>query len=202
MPGPTGHAAISTTEGELSDHTDPLERELDDRLAPWGKALGADYPGYRNHVLRVLSFADLLFAHSREPGSPPSSREEFRAAATFHDLGIWTAGTFDYLEPSCALAEDWLITRNRRDLAELVRAMIDDHHRIRSTGEATDPVELFRRADLIDVAFGVRRFGLSRAAYSEVRRRYPDSGFHRTLAGLTVRRVVRHPLSPLPMMRW
>ncbi|MEU4417760.1 MULTISPECIES: hypothetical protein [Nocardia] len=186
----------------MTQHTSELDRAIAERLEPWTGRLGADRKAYFHHVLRVLRSADLLFARSGEPGPPPSAREEFRTAATFHDLGIWAAATFDYLEPSCALAGDWLIAHNREDIAELVAEMIRDHHRVRSAGKATDPVELFRRADLIDVTFGARRYGLPYAAYSALMRRYPDSGFHFKLVELTVRRALIHPLSPLPMIRW
>ena len=63
-------------------------------------------------------------------------------------------------------------------------------------------VETFRRADWIDVSNGMLRFGLPRAVVREVRRTFPDAGFHRRLLQLTLRRFRRHPLSPLPMMRW
>ncbi|MFD3706647.1 HD domain-containing protein [Nocardia sp. NPDC058658] len=186
----------------MTQHTSELDQAIAQQLEPWTARLGADRKAYFHHVLRVLRLADLLFAHSGEPGEPPSAREEFRTAAVFHDLGIWAAGTFDYLEPSCALAGDWLIARRREDLTDVVGAMIRDHHRVRPAGSATDPAELFRRADLIDVTFGARRYGLPFSAYSALTRRYPDSGFHFKLVELTVRRALIHPLSPLPMMRW
>ncbi|MFB7878821.1 MULTISPECIES: hypothetical protein [unclassified Nocardia] len=185
----------------MTEYTEP-DRAVADRLEPWIARLGADRKAYQHHVLRVLRFADLLFARTGAPGPPPSGREEFVTAATFHDLGIWAAGTFDYLEPSCALAGDWLIAHGREDLSELVCRMIRDHHRIRPAGRAADPVELFRRADLIDVSCGARRFGLSFATYVGVVRQLPDSGFHLKLAELTMRRALIHPLSPLPMIRW
>ncbi|MFC6013034.1 HD domain-containing protein [Nocardia lasii] len=186
----------------MTEQTSELDQAIAQRLEPWTARLGADRKAYFHHVLRVLRLADLLFARTGEPGPAPSAREEFRAAATFHDLGIWAAGTFDYLEPSCALAGDWLIAQRREDLTEVVAAMIRDHHRLRATGGAADPTELFRRADLIDVTCGARRFGLPYSAYAALLRRYPDSGFHWKLADLTVRRTLIHPLSPLPMIRW
>ncbi|MFD3596174.1 hypothetical protein ACFWU5_25930 [Nocardia sp. NPDC058640] len=186
----------------MTQHTGELDQTIAHRLEPWTARLGDDRKAYFHHVLRVLRLTDLLFTHSGEPGAPPSTREEFRTAAVFHDLGIWAAGTFDYLEPSCALSCDWLIAQRREDLTEVVGSMIHDHHRIRPAGKPTDPVELFRRADLIDVSLGAIRFGLPYSAYSTLTRRYPDSGFHYKLVELTIRRALIHPLSPLPMIRW
>ena len=34
-------------------------------------------------------------------------------AAAFHDIGIWTAGTFDYLEPSVRVAAAYLTGTGR-----------------------------------------------------------------------------------------
>jgi hypothetical protein len=38
----------------------------------------------------------------------PEQLEKVAVAAAFHDLGIWTDGTFDYLPPSIRLAREWL----------------------------------------------------------------------------------------------
>jgi hypothetical protein len=80
--------------------------------------------------------------------------------------------------------------------------MIDNHHKVRGAGEPPDPVEIFRRADTIDVAFAARRFGVPYSKYRAIRRRYPDRGFHKRLVQLTVKRTIQHPSSPLPMFRW
>ena len=36
----------------------------------------------------------------------PDTQRKIAIAAAFHDLGIWSAGTMDYLPPSAALARD------------------------------------------------------------------------------------------------
>ncbi|BDU02581.1 HD domain-containing protein [Nocardia sputorum] len=177
-----------------------LREEVEARLAPWQQQLGADRAAYTNHVLRVLTLCDLLAA-DRQP--PPSTREEFLTAATLHDIGIWSAGSFDYLAPSCDQARAWLASIDRDDLTGLVVTMIDQHHKIRPAGPPHDPVEIFRRADAIDVELGLLgRFGISRRTYSELAKRYPNHGFHRRLVTLTARRLRTHPASPLPMLKW
>ena len=170
---------------------------LDALLAAHAVQLGDDATGYRHHAYRVANFYWQL-----SPGDA-EMLEKLSIAVAFHDLGIWTARTFDYLPPSRVLARDHLRTIGRPEWRTDVDAMIDHHHRIRRMPPSTQAsVETFRRADWIDVSNGVLRFGLPRAVVREVRRTFPDAGFHRRLLQLTLRRFQRHPLSPLPMMRW
>ncbi|MEU7630988.1 HD domain-containing protein [Nocardia sp. NPDC049220] len=177
-----------------------LRSEIESRLGPWQQKLGRDSAAYTNHILRVLTLCDLL-APDQQP--PPSHREEYLTAATLHDIGIWSAGTFDYLAPSCDHARAWLASIDRGDLTDMVVPMINEHHKIRAAGAPDDAVEIFRRADAIDVEFGLLgRFGVSRSTYRHVAKRYPDNGFHRTLVRLTARRLRTNPTSPLPMLKW
>jgi len=172
-------------------------------LEPWAGALGADLQCYRNHALRVLNLCDRLaeflpFAEA----PPPSDRTEFVAAAVFHDLGIWSAGTFDYLHPSVQLARSWLTEHGRGDLVPVVSQMIEQHHKLTPAADPQSPVEMFRRADTIDVLLGARRFGVAWSDYRAILRSYPDLGFHLRLLVLTAQRARTHPLSPLPMFKW
>lgn len=179
---------------------DALAADIDARLAPWAAAMGADRTAYTHHVLRVLELCDLV----APAGAPrPSDRTEFRVAAVFHDLGIWSDGTFDYLPPSIALAEAHLRDTGAAELVPTVRAMIEHHHKLRPAGPADDPVEIFRRADAVDVELALLgRFGVRRRAYRALTRRYPDAGFHRRLVALAGQRLRTHPTSPLPMLEW
>jgi hypothetical protein len=123
-------------------------------------------------------------------------------AAAFRDLGIWTAGTFDYLPPSMALAEAHLRRIGRAEFVPEVTAMIESHHKVSAaTGAVGSLVEPFRRADWVDVTFGLRGFGLARPFIARVLRQWPDAGFHWRLVQLSARRLVTHPLRPLPMFR-
>lgn len=181
---------------------DELAVDVSTLLAPWAVALGSDRAGYTNHVIRVLLHCDALHARAGGSGERPSRRLEYRVTGVFHDLGIWTDHTFDYLVPSIDLAAVHLEAQGREDLIPLVTEMIDQHHKQRPAGPADDPVEIFRRADAIDVSLGLRRFGLgfghARAAFGA----YPSRGFHRTLIRLTAKRTIEHPTSPLPMFKW
>lgn len=169
---------------------------LDALLAAHAGSLGEDATGYRHHAYRVANFYWQL-----APGDA-DALEKLSIAVAFHDLGIWTAGTFDYLPPSRELARAHMQASGRTDWGDEVDAMIEAHHKIQGAPPGTRAsVEAFRRADWIDVSRGLRRFGLPRASVREVMRAFPNAGFHRRLAMLTLQRLRRHPLDPLPMMR-
>ncbi len=104
--------------------------------------------------------------------------------------------------PSIELATEHLQHDGRSDLEDLVTRMIDEHHKQRAAGPPDDPVEIFRRADLIDLVFGARRFGVPMSRVREIHRAYPSRGFHRRLVQPSVRRTIEHPTSPLPMFKW
>jgi hypothetical protein len=182
----------------LLDTVAPLDRVLEKHAVE----LGEDFTAYRNHCYRVLNLCA-----AQSPGDSLQSGdalEKFALAAAFHDLGIWTAHTFDYLAPSAALACDHLACTGR-GAGEEITAMIHEHHRItsyRGTGAGAGLVETFRRADWVDVSLGVLSFGLPRARLRAIFARWPNAGFHRRLAQLTWQRFRRHPLSPIPVLKW
>ena len=72
---------------------------LEDLLGSYRAELGADFPGYRNHVYRMAHFCLALRR------CDDTERRKILTAAAFHDLGIWVNRTVDYLPPSVALAE-------------------------------------------------------------------------------------------------
>ncbi|MHC8285965.1 phosphohydrolase [Pseudomonas sp. XS1P51] len=169
----------------------------DEILASFAQVIGADLPGYRNHIYRVLNF---YIAISGIEGLPS---EAVQIAAAFHDLGIWTDRTIDYLDPSVRLAEDYLAGRQQSHLGSEVTALILEHHKVRPYGAAHAlSVEPFRRSDVIDVSLGVVTFGLPRAFVKAVKSAFPNRGFHWLLIRLTARQLLRSPLRPLPMFRW
>src|SRR5665647_1115347 len=127
-----------------------MEPTLDDLLQPWHDALGRDRRAYENHVRRILALCESVAAAAAVPASD-EVRHAWLVAAAFHDLGIWSAGTWDYLDPSVALAQAWLTEHEQDELVPLVTRMIREHHGLRPRGPATDPVEIFRRADVVDV---------------------------------------------------
>jgi hypothetical protein len=169
---------------------------LDAVLQSHEHALGADSTGYRNHCYRVVNLCVAL--------SPDAEKdiEKLALAAAYHDIAIWTSGTFDYLQPSIRLADEHLGRSGQANWAPEINAMICEHHKIFPYRAQPDwLVEPFRKADLIDVSKGFIRFGLRRDFLHDVNSRWPSAGFHKKLVRLTVAEFQTHPLRPLPMLK-
>lgn len=175
--------------------------QIDRLLESEREALGEDLPAYRGHLLRMYNFLRVLLA--RELTADPDLENKLAVALWAHDLGIWTAGTWDYLPPSVELVRAELKARGRENWFAEIRAIVENHHKIRSyRGEFTASVEAFRRADLVDLSLGLVRAGLDRKFVSAVRRKIPNRGFHKKLTVLTLTNFLRRPWNPLPMFRW
>jgi hypothetical protein len=169
---------------------------LDELLDAHAAALGKDFMAYRNHTYRVVNLCAAL--SSREP----EQIEKMAIAAAFHDLGIWTEGTFDYLPPSIRLVAAHLAHSGRAGWASEITEMILEHHKISAyRGDPRWLVEPFRRADWVDVSRGLRRFGLPRSLLREIFATWPNAGFHRLLVRLELKRLRTHPWNPLPMVK-
>ena len=167
---------------------------IDEVLNDHAMALGDDVFAYRNHVYRIVNLCVAFVGRSE--------LEKVAVAAIFHDLGIWTNGTFDYIAPSISLAHDYLVARAHEDWTAEIEGMIANHHKITpSTAGPDSLVEAFRRADWIDVTHGLRRFGVSRPFVARLFATWPDAGFHWRFLTLTLDRFRSHPLTPLPMVK-
>ena len=164
---------------------------VDEILGRWKRELGEDAAAYRNHVYRVLHFCRT---------NDGEDREKLLIAAAFHDLGIWSDRTFDYLGPSIERARSYLTAEGLDRWSDEIAQLIALHHRLRSHEHPL--VDDFRRADLIDVSCGLLRFTWPRAYVREVQRHFPDRGFHLRLVQLTARWWMRHPLRPVPVLKW
>jgi hypothetical protein len=118
--------------------------------------LGGDRADYRNHAYRVMNLCLVLSSADDD-----ARRERIAIAAAFHDIGIWTAATFDYIPPSVDLACAHLAAAGRSPWAPEIETTIREHHKL--TRYRPNPdwlVEPFRRADLIDASRGLVTFGL------------------------------------------
>src|SRR5215831_95097 len=170
-----------------------VEEVLDDHASE----LGHDLIAYRNHVYRVLNLCLAIVGDSRV------EIEKVAVAAVFHDLGIWTNNTFDYIAPTVAIASKHLAARGMANWIPEIEAMIVDHHKVTPSRANTEwLVESFRRADWIDVTRGLRKFGVPSQVIASVAAEWPNAGFHRRLVQLAMDRFWKHPLNPLPMVKW
>jgi predicted metal-dependent HD superfamily phosphohydrolase len=139
---------------------------VDAVLERFAGALGDDREGYAGHVARVLAFYRGIAPDHEAP-------ERVQIAGAFHDLGIWTARTFDYLAPSVRLARDYLTAEGREELAPEVERIILEHHKLTPyRAQFCETVEVFRRADLVDRRLA--RFALACPARSFVRSGHRD----------------------------
>ena len=168
---------------------------IEELLSPFREAIGMDFLRYRNHVYRVFHHCKLL-------DTDIGNEWKYLIAAVFHDIGIWTDHTFDYLGPSIEQMKQYLVRIEKVGSEMEISQMIEWHHKVSSyRGEHAGIVEIFRRADWIDVSFGIRRFGLRRADIRRVKKAFPSHGFHRFLLRQSIRNFFRHPLNPLPMFK-
>lgn len=171
---------------------------LDELLQHHRPALGRDFQAYRNHCYRVLNLA-MAFSG----GDDAETLDRFAIAIAFHDLGIWTDHSFDYLAPSEQRAQAWLAQAGLEPWSDEITRMIREHHKLRRyRSEPAARVESLRKADWADVSLGLLRFGLPRGFLRDLSAEFPNAGFHWRLVQLALRRLLTHPWSPLPMLRF
>jgi len=91
---------MSLADGQLTllKEIPTLDRVLEAHAAE----LGSDFIAYKNHTYRVVNLCVAFCSGDL------AQLEKIATAAVFHDLGIWTDRTFDYLQPSVRLACDHL----------------------------------------------------------------------------------------------
>jgi hypothetical protein len=180
----------STKEVNLVRHI-PI---LDEVLNAHAGELGDDFAAYRNHSYRVVNFCVALSTDSTV------HLDKIALAAAFHDLGIWTDHTFDYIPPSIRLARAHLMGSGQSAWTSEITEVIFQHHKVLPY-QGDSLVKQFRRADLLDVSKGLIRSGLSREFVNHILATWPNAGFHRRLVMLGLQRLTTHPWNPLPMIR-
>jgi hypothetical protein len=170
---------------------------LEEILGEWKEVIGKDYPGYKNHVYRVLHFCFALHEVTAE------EREKLIIAACFHDIGLWTDHTVDYLPPSSAKAVAYLKQKNLQKWVTEIELIINMHHKVSSYTDVHYPlVELFRKADLVDFSLGLAKKGVAKEDVRQVKANFPNAGFHKMLMKVQVKWFIKHPLNPLPILKW
>ena len=175
---------------------------LEELFTPWRNVIGDDYQGYRNHVYRMVQFT---WAIKEVQGQSLSEddKKKIMIAGVFHDIGIWIKSTLDYLEPSVPPAMQYLQTKQLDHWKDEVRLMITEHHKLREyKGEHQDIVELFRKGDLVDFSLTAVKFILPKSYIKEMKAVLPNAGFHMGLVKKSGKWFLRHPVNPVPMMKW
>lgn len=160
---------------QVTSHSPRVEQLFE----PYAAAIGADLPGYKNHVYRCITYA-MHFLDGNE-----ADRPLVETAFVYHDLGLWTDKACAYLEPSEARA----VADNEREGwnldPEALRAAIHWHHKIRPyRGPHQEVVEACRKADWVDANKGMVRKGLTRAQIATVEGAIANEGFHDSLVRL------------------
>jgi hypothetical protein len=168
---------------------------VEDILDRWKDRTGNKHLGYKNHVYRMLNFC---FALGKFTGE---EKQKIIIAGCFHDLGIWTGKTFDYIPPSIGLAREYLGVHGLEEWAPEIGLMIDQHHKLRKY-PGDEKTEVFRQGDLVDLSLGIVKCGLPGDYVKSVKTQFPNSGFHKGLVKLAANWVCRHPLNPVPVLKW
>lgn len=182
----------ATYKDHLMDYTNATIEKLFERFR---STLGNDLDKYRNHVYRVFLNCLLMDRNN-------DNEEKYAIAAVFHDIGIWTDHTIDYLDPSIAQVLRYLKEIDKEIWSEEIAAMIRWHHKVSSyNGQNKLTVATFRKADWIDVSLGLLSFGADKKEIRKNRVAIPNKGFHLFLLKKVGRNFLRHPLNPLPMFK-
>jgi hypothetical protein len=140
---------------------------LDVELEKMKSFIGAEYVAYRNHNLRVLSFAlyllekeghkateeekQIIEVAQKKRGKEVKPDFSFRQfSLAFHDVGLWTDSKLSYLDPSEAVARKTAKGTKFEKHLDLIHDIIVYHHKITAFSHPNS-----RHAELVEA---VRRF--------------------------------------------
>lgn len=154
--------------------------------------LGKDYDAYSNHINRVYTFFRKIYTDPYDPVL-------LQVALAFHDIGIWTHKTLDYLQPSNDLAQAFVQKNHIKVNVDLLAEIILNHHQVSKNSHPL--VEAYKKADNVDLSLGVASFGLEYSFIKETYQSFPAKGFHWLLTKLFFQQLASNPLNPLPMFK-
>ncbi len=169
-------------------------KQIDTILNQYKVELGPDYDRYRGHCYRLLNYCILMDLDKSE-------FKQMEVAIPFHDLGIWTHTTMDYLKPSADLAQEYVLENNLELDTENLKEIIVGHHKLNGI-KGNDLAEKLRKADLVDLSFGLIPCGLKRKDIKTIQEQIPSLKFHRMIFGNVIRHAASHWSNPFPMMKW
>lgn len=164
-------------------------------LNSYKNELADNFEQYRNHVYRVYNFASKGVADQKDS-------KTVAIAAAFHDLGIWTNKTFDYIQPSIELAKHYCMANSMdSETCAEIEMIIENHHKLTKI-KKSELAEVFRQADLIDLTWGLIRKQIDRKTIRTIKAAFPNKGFHLNLSQLFIKNLFLNPFKPLPMYKW
>jgi hypothetical protein len=167
---------------------------IDEVLSHHHLALGQDLLGYSGHCYRLLNYTRFLGLDERD-------LPLMEVAIAFHDLGVWTHKTMDYIGPSIKLAEQYVLKEDLEIDLQHLGLIIGGHHHL-SEIDNSPPAELLRKADLMDLSFGAISGGLSKEILRSIKKEFPNNGFQTMIMKKVALYAISHPLRPFPMMKW
>ncbi|MFP3456240.1 hypothetical protein R0J89_08230 [Psychrobacter sp. SIMBA_152] len=157
-----------------------VRSRVEEILARYKHLIDKDFPGYRNHVYRAITYA-MHFLDNE-----PEYEDLIETIFAYHDIGLWTDHKLAYLEPSEAVA---LADNEKYGWGfdpQLLRNAIHWHHKITPySGKNEAVIEACRKADWVDISKGHIRKGMSKAVIKKVEAAFPNLGFQSTLLRLT-----------------
>lgn len=180
---------------------------IDKVLEPYKERMQDDYIRYRNHCQRVFTFTMYFMAEPIDSSHATNEISKVSIAVAFHDIGIWSHNTVDYIDPSRQEAEQYIKNNipvdKQAEWAKDIDIMIERHHQILASDlpEISPIAEAFRKADLVDFSLGFIRSELPLEVMRAVLASYANEGFHYRLVQLAAAWFIRNPFNPAPMMR-
>lgn len=160
---------------QIIDHSDRVES----LFAPYREIIGDDYPAYRGHVYRAITYA-MHFLNGDEEVRPL-----VETVFVYHDIGLWTENELAYLEPSEAYALADNVKYGWGFDPQLLKGAIHWHHKVFPyRGPNQQIVEAVRKGDWIDATNGKFRKGLSKAQVKAVQDAIPNYDFGNVLQRL------------------
>lgn len=131
-----------------------------------------------------------------------SEKKKIEVALAFHDLGLFTEDTVDYLPSSMALADSYVKEHNLASWQAEIALMIGEHHKITPFHSSQYPlVEVLRKADLVDFLLGMVRHGVKKEVIKALKREFPNAGFHKMMAKEQLAWLKSHPKHPFPIFK-
>lgn len=165
---------------------------MDKIFLDYQEELGDDFTRYSNHCYRLLNYLQLMELDDNED-------YKCRILLPFHDLGIWTHKTMNYLPPSIELAVAYVKKNNIEIEESEIIGFIGNHHKI--TKNKITIEEKLRKADLIDLTNGIVPLGLSSRKLKEIRSVFPSLGFQKLIYWKVIKHGIGNITNPFPMLK-